>query len=413
MEFHMTLTERDTLRQLAERWMALAQQPVMAERRRQWTALKDLRAERPMVLFETATLEHYVADDELACTDPFLREVELAMRWKIRHVEEVGDDTVIEPCYTIDWAISSSGYGVENAITQATDSAGESHGYSYAHPIRTPDDLDRLQPRIWQVDKDRTLRECTQLGMLFGDLLPVVLRGTGCLYVGITSDVFRLIGNDNLLSWLYDEPEAMHRLMAYLRDDRLAYYQWLEAEKLLGLNVACGYIGSGSPGYTSALPQLDYAGTPRLQDLWVWMESQETTMISPAMFAEFFLPYMAEVANRFGLVYYGCCEPLHDRWDSISMAIPKVRAASISPWCDMPAIAEKLGSTCVFSRKPAPAPMSGDTPDWHALQQDIDATLASAKDCNLEFVFRDVYRINHDRPRLRQWVDLVRKRVGM
>ena len=58
--------DREILRLLASRWMEIANLPVMAGRKRQWTALKDLRAERPMVLFETWTLENYVADDEIA-----------------------------------------------------------------------------------------------------------------------------------------------------------------------------------------------------------------------------------------------------------------------------------------------------------------------------------------------------------
>ena len=37
--------DHDVLRGLATRWMELASLPVMAVRRRQWTALKDLRAE--------------------------------------------------------------------------------------------------------------------------------------------------------------------------------------------------------------------------------------------------------------------------------------------------------------------------------------------------------------------------------
>jgi hypothetical protein len=129
------------------------------------------------------------------------------------------------------------------------------------------------------------------------------------------------------------------------------------------------------------------------------------------MFDEFFLPYMAEVAGLFGLVYYGCCEPVHDRWDRLRRAIPHIRAVSISPWCDMRAMAEQLGRDCVFSRKPRPAPISGNSADWDALEKDVDETLAAARGCNLEIIFRDVYRIGGERGRLRKWVDMVRSRI--
>jgi hypothetical protein len=401
----------DCLRRLATRWMELANQPVMGERKRLWTALKDLHAERPMVLFETWTLESYVAEDELVCTDPLFRGVELNMRWSIRQAEEVGDDIVLEPCWRVGWSVRGSGYGVEIRAHHAQDSEGGAVGYAYDHPIKTPEDLDRLRPQTWQVDREATHRVVERLSEAFGDILPTVLHGTSSLHAGLTGDAFRLIGNDNLLTWPYDAPEALHRLMAYLRDDRLAYFRFLEREGLLGLNNHWTFVGSGSPGYTTALPSPGYDGRARLRDLWVWMESQETTCISPAMFDEFFLPYMAEVAGLFGLVYYGCCEPVHDRWDRLRRAIPHIRAVSISPWCDMRAMAEQLGRDCVFSRKPRPAPISGNSADWDALEKDVDETLAAARGCNLEIIFRDVYRIGGERGRLRKWVDMVRSRI--
>lgn len=404
-------TDREVLRRLAGRWMELAALPVMAVRARQWTALKDLRPERPMVNFETGSLEDYVTEDELVCRDPALRGVEHHMRWQIRHAEEVGDDIVIEPCWKLQWQTSWGDYGVEIRSAGATDDTGRQHAYAFAHPIHTPDDLDLLVPRSWSVDREATRRWAARLDEIFGDILPVEISGIRFIHAAITQDAFKLIGNDNLLTWPYDAPEALHRLMAFLRDDRVAYFTWLQREALLGLNNNWTFHGSAC-GFTSDLPRADYAGQVRLCDQWAWMESQETTMHSPEMYGEFFLPYMAEVANLFGLIYYGCCEPVHDRFDQVRRAIPRVRGVSVSPWCDMHRVAEEFGTNYIFSRKPAPAPMSGPSPDWELLEQDVDATLAAAKDCHLEFIFRDVYRIHGDRPRLRKWVELVRSRIG-
>ena len=86
--------DQQILRRLAQRWMELAHLPVMEERKRLWTKLKDLQPERPMVLFEVWTVEDYVHPNELICQDPFLRHIELHMRRSIRQIEEVGDDMV-------------------------------------------------------------------------------------------------------------------------------------------------------------------------------------------------------------------------------------------------------------------------------------------------------------------------------
>lgn len=408
----MRVKDREILRSLAFRWMEKATSPVMEKRKRLWTALKDLRAERPLVLFETWTLEDYVSESELECEDPTWRSVERHFRWVLRHVEEVGDDIVIEPVWRIGWSVHASGYGVEVRSHHATDVEGGRIGYAFDHPIRTPADLDRLTRRTFRVDRERTRKWFEQLSDVFGDILPVVLHGTRGLHAGLTQLCFKLIGNDNLLTWPFDEPEALHRVMAFLRDDFLAYFDFLERERLLGLNNDATLVGSGSPGYTTALPAAGYAGVARLCDLWVWMESQETTCISPAMFDEFFLPYMADVARRFGLVYYGCCEPVHDRWDLIRRAMPHVRACSVSPWCDQFAVAERFGREVVFSRKPKPWPLSGAVPDWDELKKDLHETLGAARDCHLEIIYRDVYRIHGDRRRLSQWTQMVKTAIG-
>ncbi len=392
--------------------MELAALPIMDERRRLWTALKDLHAERPMVLFETWSLLDYVHEDELECGDPGLRGIERHMRWVIRHVEEVGDDTVVEPIWRVEWQIHGTDYGVPLESEHAQDAAGDAVAYRYNHPIRTPDDVERLRPRSWTVNREGTFQWLETLERLFGDILPVRLHGTQSLLAWLTGDLFRLIGNDNLMTWVYDAPEAIHQIMAYLRDDRIRHYQWLEAEGLLGLNNHWTFVGSGSPGYTSALPAERAPGSVKLKDLWVWLESQETAGISPRMFAQIFLPYLADIGRLFGLVYYGCCEAVHDRWDRIIEAIPNVRAVSVSPWCDMPAIAAALGRTCVFSRKPRPAPISGPHPDWDALEEDAKAAIEAARGCNLEIIYRDVYRIGGDRTRLRRWVEMVRRLMG-
>ena len=365
-----------------------------------------------MLLFEIWSLEGYLPESDLKCHDPFWRGVERQMRASIRRVEEVGDDIVLPTCWRVGWDIAAADYGVPIRSHSAVDSQKGSVGFSFDHPIRTTEDLSKLRPRSWMVDREKTRRLVDRLGHAFGDILPIRLHGTTCLLAAMTQDAFRLIGNDNLLTWPYDEPDALHRLMAFLRDDRIAYYQWLEQEQLLGSNNNEIEVGSGSPGFTSALPPDGAPGPVRRKDIWIWMESQETVCVSPAMFDEFFLPYMAEVARPFGLVYYGCCEPVHDRWDRVIQQIPQIRAVSISPWCDMRIMAEKLGSTCVFSRKPPSGPISGATPDWSALEKDIDDTLDAARGCNLEILYRDVYRINGDRPRLRRWVEMVREKIG-
>ena len=96
-------SDRSILRELAARWMEFASMPVMDERKRLWKAVHDLKAERPVILFETGWINGFVEPSEILCEDPFLRRVEQNMRVTVRHAEELGDDIVVEPWYRCGW----------------------------------------------------------------------------------------------------------------------------------------------------------------------------------------------------------------------------------------------------------------------------------------------------------------------
>ncbi len=161
------------------------------------------------------------------------------------------------------------------------------------------------------------------------------------------------------------------------------------------------------------LPEADSDQPVTLKNLWGWAESQEAESISPEMYNEFVLPYLAKLSERFGLVYYGCCERVDDRLEAIIEAIPNLRSVSVSGWSDLQKTADMLGPNYVYSRKPVPAHISGASPNWDLLEKDMKDTYAATKDSNIEILYRDVYTINGDRQRLRRWVDMTKSIFGM
>jgi hypothetical protein len=417
--------EREALRRLAGKWMDAAQLPAMKDRERQWRAVKDLKAERPMILVETCMLPDYIGQDELVNSDPYLRNIEKSLFEIVRHAEELGDDIVVEPRFRLPWLVELSDYGLPMGARHALNSEGNDLGYSFDFSLKTPAGIAKLRFRTRRVDRAKTAARKELLEGIFGDLLPVTVGGydpfdldpgyhpwLGNLHAGLTMDFFKLAGNDALLYWVYDEPGAVHALMRFLADDRIRHFRWLEEEGLLYRNTDTWMPCPGSYGYVSDLEVPKSRGAPRLSDCWGWSESQETAPISPAMFAEFFLPYLAEVNGLFGLSYYGCCEGLHDRIEPVIKANPNLRAVSVSGWSDLFRMGEILGRDYVYSRKPTPAYISGTSPDWDRLEKDVRDTLLAARDCNLELCFRDIYTIDGDRPRLRAWVDMARSLIG-
>jgi len=71
-----------------------------------------------------------------------------------------------------------------------------------------------------------------------------------------------LRGLNQMMYDVIDNPDLIHRLMAFLRDGTLALLNYLEEEGLLSLNNDGAYVGSGGLGWSKELPLPDFSGQP-------------------------------------------------------------------------------------------------------------------------------------------------------
>lgn len=406
----ITVKDRKVLRELARRVAEIAASPVMKERVELWTRHASLDSKRPMILAETVgVLEELIPESDYQCTGDWARDLERDLRNRIFVHEQVGDDSVITPTIECRWQINVGDYGV---VPEKHTTAGDKRtSYRWDPPIKDlDDDFDKLHQRELSVDQEATHRQAAKLDDVFGDILEVRLRGNPWWTMGLTWKAVDLVGLDRFMLHMMDNPAGVHRLMAFLRDDHLNMIEWAESEGLLTLNNENQYVGSGSLGYTDELPQDDWSegDKVRIKDIWGLSESQETVGVSPDMFGEFIFPYQLPVIEKFGLSYYGCCEPVHERWNLIQQ-IPNLRRVSISPWCDQEIMADALGQDYIFCRKPNPAIISTDNWDKEAIRADIQETMDVAGDCPLEIVMKDVHTVADEPRRLGRWVQIARE----
>ena len=400
------------LRTLYTRMRAMAQDPVMAERRRLWKLHAALKSYQPMFLAETSgVLDECVPLSSLQCQEPWARDLERGLRDLVFRYEHVRDDYVVEPWINAGWHVMAGDFGVQIPHVRA-DNDGKLGSYHWDPPIKDLDkDFDKLHIRQMSVDRPRTLAWRDFLSEHFGDILPVRIHGSYWWTTGLTWTAIDLIGMETLMTSMYDNPAGLHRLMAFLRDDFMHFLDWFEREELLTPNNQNDYVGSGGIGYNDELPQTDWAeGMPaRIKDLWGLSESQETVGVSPAMFEEFVFQYQVPIITRFGLSYYGCCEPIHRRI-KIVKRLPNLRSLSVSPWCNQEVMADELGSRYIFCRKPNPALISTEHFDEDAIRADIRTTVRIAGGiCPLEFAMKDVHTLNNEPLRLGRWVELARE----
>ncbi|MFO7635919.1 MAG: hypothetical protein R6W96_01260 [Clostridia bacterium] len=405
--------DRDILRRLGEKIYSIANHPSMAETRKSWTLMNGLRSRRPMVMVETSgILDEILPLDTMECTHPWAKQQERSLRDKILHFEFIRDDWPVEPRITYGHTIRKTGYGVDVVRHTGVSEYGKG-SFTWDPQVTDIDEgLEKLRFREYTIDRETSARHIESLHAVFDGILPIEHRGWYMWTQGLTINLVDLIGMEGLLYAFYDQPEALHRIMAFMRDEQLNTLKWHEDAGLLFPNNQDDYVGSGGFGYTDELPKEGHTeGSPATaRDMWGLSESQETVNISPAMFDEFIFPYQLPVISRFGLVCYGCCEPVEKRWHSIR-TIPNLRRISVSPWSDQATMAENLGKSYVFSRKPNPAMISTQGWDEELMAKDIQETLFHAKGLHVEFIMKDVHTILHDAGRLRRWVEIVREQV--
>jgi hypothetical protein len=417
MQWTLSGKERTYLRDLAQKQAGYASLPVMAERKKMWYALNDASpGARPPVIIETWTFDRdFMPEGTFKCTSPVGREIEAQLLRNVRNHELIDDDKVIPDTFDIGWCLDYDEFGVQIPTEHIKDAQGIETGYRYLHPIKDLErDLERLKPAAFTVDRQKTLDWQGFLTDLLVDILPVVIRTGTFGSTMLTNRVVELMGMEAFFTAMYDQPDAVHRLMGYLRDNALRMMRWAEAEGLLCLNNGNQDSFGSSYNFTTRLPRTSYGetGTVRLSDMWGCSNSQETVGISPRMFREFCFPYYREVCEPMGLLYYGCCEPAHPFWTEISR-LPHLKKVSISRWCDQNFMGEALrGSEIVFSRKPDPNFLSVDNSlDEQAWAAHIQETLSAARGVFVEFIVRDVYTVHGNLNNARKAVAIARHEI--
>lgn len=418
--FELPPQEIAYLRGLARRQAEIAALPVMAERQQLWTDLNDGKpGARPPFVLESNTFDRdFLPNPLLQCETEYGKQLERRFLRAIRHYEVLNDDHVCPDTLDMHWHVWTNEFGIEIPTTYAKDTEGHDTAYHFECPIKdlARDGFAMIQPSTFGVNRDSTRAEKCFLEECFGDILPVRLRSGVYSANCLTQRLMRLMSMETFFMAMYDAPEALHGIMSLLRDNALRKARWAEAEGLLELNngnqTTCGTCYN----FTTLLPkQPVQPGRVKLSDMWAAMDSQETVGVSPKLFHEFVYPYYQPVAELFGLVYWGCCEPVDPIWEKSLKHLPHLKAVSISRWADQRFMAEALdGRGIVYSRKPDPNLLGVDVElNESAWAAEIRSTLEATanKQVPVEFVVRDVYSLHGNLHKARRAAEIARTEI--
>lgn len=407
--------ERNYLRELAKRQMEYASLPVMAERTKRWYYHNDFVRNERMVVMELQSFEKELLPPS-RCENPVAKELEYQLLYHTTNHELIDDDKVVPDFLTLEWDIHNTSYGFEVQYHHALDGQGRNIGFSWDHAIQNvAEDLGKFKEWEFSADREKTAKRLELAGDILGDIIKVVPINTNTVWgTMITHRVVTLMGMENMFTSFYDYPDEMHALCEYLTRNLLRFLYWQEAEGLLTLNNGNQYAGAGSFGFTTRLPKEGYDGKVRVKDLWLNTNSQESVGLSPDMYGEFVYPYARRLAEACGMLYYGCCEPVHTIWERYLKEMPNLEKVSISAWCNEEFMGQALkDSRVIYSRKPNPTFIGAEKVfNEPAFREHIRHTVSCAKDCNLEIIFRDIYTTMGERLRAKRAVEIVREEFG-
>jgi hypothetical protein len=400
------------LRTLATRCRQIADSEINLARKRQWTDLNDLKHSGPPLLLVSpeGAWKEIIPGFPVECENETARGWEQSLRSTIYQHDIIRDDTAFDPVFRISRKVTNSHYGIPFKQSRSTQADGAYHDDPVLENLDS--DLDKLRFRTSTVDRDGSAQSFDLAVDTFGDLLEVRYQTSLWWTCGLTSSVIRLLGLENFMLAMYDNPEGLHRLMKFLSDDMMNFITFFEREELLDYNAGANYVGSGGLGCTTQLPSRDrpHKGPVKLNQLWGFAESQETVGVSPDMFGEFVYPYQKPLQERFGLNYYGCCEAIDKRWEYIKRT-PNLRAVSVAPWSDQARCAELLGRDYVYCRKPNPSPVCMGFNEAE-IKREFEETCAHAGMLNTAIILKDTHTIENHPERFARWVQMGRQIIN-
>lgn len=402
---NMTQNDRKVLKELALRVAELAAGPLEEEKRRLWFRHNALEATRPVIFCDPENGWHEIFPEKhLLCKGDLARQWEFHLRKEIFWGESMGDDRVVEAVFNVPYVYANTGWGMKETI----EGGGNGGAYHWDAPLKDYRDMEKLHFPEILIDREKTRHLVSLAQEVFGGILAVRLSMKWWWSLGITRTAVRIRGLEQILFDLYDYPEELHRLMAFIRDGQLAMLESLKKNRLLSLNNDGSYVGSGGFGWTEELPQKDFSGEVRTMDMWGFAESQETSQVSPQMFEEFVFRYELPILEKFGLNCYGCCEPINARWDIIKKT-PRLRRVSVSPWADLSGMADKLGDSYIYSMKPTPTDLAMPQMDEAYIRSKLREAMQMTKNCRVEIIMKDNHTLGHNPQNVVKWCRIARE----
>jgi hypothetical protein len=398
--------DKTTLRRLAEELAAIATLPVHKERAELWRCLNDRQSVRPMVWINEIPWHEMEVNDELTlrCTHPFARDQERGLRRTLYQWRHLPGDMIVSDFISCPLAVHSTDFGIiENVDIVRTDAESDVVSRHFHKQIFDEADLDQIKMPVLTHNEAATEFRYQAMCELYAGIMPVLKTGQTHIWFTPWDYLIRWWGIEEAMVDMVERPGLVHAAVERMVDAWMVELDQFIALHALALDCNNTRIGSGGYGYVSDLPGKDFdPARVQPQNMWGCSNAQIFSEVSPKMHWEFAIQHDLRWLRRWGLNYYGCCEPLDNKAELLKR-IPNLRKVSVTPWCKTERAVETLGPHWVMSRKPNPAILAGD--NWHPerAREELREFLAAARGCHVELIMKDISTVRRQPQRLWEW----------
>jgi hypothetical protein len=405
--------DKEIIRRLASEVAKIAALPVQKQKRDMWRLLNSKKPKRPMVMIDQVCWNEMNVDNELTltCENEDCRGYEDQLRRTLYQWKHFPVDMVVEPFIRIPKAVKDSGFGVQSVEETAVgDPTNSVVGHRFFNQLAKDEDLEKIKAPIVKHDTKETARRLTVAHELFDGTLDIFEQGVD-QYVSVWDPISQWMSVQDALYALIERPDFMKEVVRRMVDGYMKLLDQLEEQGLLCHSQSLIHC---TGAYTDDLPAPGFdPKRPRTKDLWMFGLAQMFSTVSPQMFEEYEVEMCMPIFKRFGLVYYGCCDPLDGKMKEVRK-IPNVRKISMSPWVNEETGASNIRGDYVYSRKPNPALLAWPEFSETAVREHLRTTVdvCARYGCPLELILKDISTVAYQPKRLWRWAEIAMELVG-
>lgn len=403
------------LRELAKIKAEIATLSVNEENKKLWTNVNDMKETKAAIYIDEIPWHEMGYNEELTLKtkDSFHKNIERNLRQEIYCWKHMRGNMIVEPTIYCPIVINDSGFGIEEiSDIIAIDKNSTTPSRHFQVQIKDVEDIERIKNPVVSVDEKQTEENYQRLKAIFNGILKVQKSGVKGMWFTPWDNLVRWTGVTEALMDLILQPEYIEKLVSRFVDASLIRLEQYEKLGLWSSNNDNTRVGSGGYGYCSDLDHAEkYRENAPLSQLWGCGNAQIFSEVSPQMHWDFSLKYEIRWLERFGLNYYGCCEPLSGKFDILGK-IPNLRKVSMSPWANLDVACERAKNKYILSCKPNPSIFATTNFNKEQAKKEIQEILQKTKGCNIEIIMKDISTVRFDPQRLWEWAKIAQETVN-